>query len=187
MREITEYLDRLLAGAGLEPQEEQRLRGEMSAHLEDLVRDGMADGNSEEEAVRTALVTFGEIESLQDVWRTTQKEVGNDRRRWLPILKAACVVLFFGWTVNTFAYEVYLVSGHSVEPRLTQGSHVLVDKWNGSVDAGDIVAYREGERIFLGVVDGWDSPDRLLVHRNGFDRLVVEKHRLVGRVVCQIP
>jgi hypothetical protein len=187
MRETAAYLDRLMKSAGLDLREEPRLRGEMSDHLDMLVQSGLAKGLTEERAVRAAVEAFGEPETLGSLLCEAHSDLENEWRKRFLYLKAACFVLFFGWAVNTFAYEVYYVAGHSVEPRLTQGSRVIVDKWNDTVRAGDIVAYREGERTFLGVVDGWETPGRLFVHRNGVARVVVEKPRLVGRVVCKIP
>ncbi|WP_409296812.1 permease prefix domain 1-containing protein [Peribacillus sp. SCS-26] len=63
-REIESYLDAVVSGLNMSEDEKTEFREELSVHLEDHISELLVKGFSEEEAVRTALSSFGNEKKL---------------------------------------------------------------------------------------------------------------------------
>jgi len=186
MRDLDRYLDRILREADLEPVASERLRAELRDHLESLVQDHLLAGSAPAEAVQAACANFGEPSWLG---RSLREALGGWRiwkSRFLRPLPVLLVLFFLGWGVNTYAFEVYSIVGASVAPRLEKGSRVVVEKWGEPIRPNDIVVYKDGSRSLVGIVDGIRGGDKLSVHRNDVGGLIVDRSRVVGRVVFKI-
>jgi hypothetical protein len=183
MPELDLYLDRILAEADLDTVSSIRIRAEVRDHLEALVQKSLSAGRSREEAVREACAAFGEPSWLGRSLRHAWGGWRSWKTRWLrPLPVAFMLLLLLGWTVNTYALEVYSIRGAAVAPRLTQGCRVVVEKW-GPIRANDIVVFKEGDRSMVGIVEGCPVQGPLSVRRNDIGSWTVDRSRVVGRVV----
>jgi hypothetical protein len=184
MRELDPYVDRILAEADLDARVSDRIRREMSEHLESLVRERLDAGRTLVEAVREATAEFGEPSWLGRSLRQAWGGWRSWKTRWVRPLPVAFALLLLGWSVNTYAFELYSIQGTSVAPRLTQGNRVVVEKW-GPIQTDDVVIYKEGDRSLVGIVEGCDAKGLLSLHRNDVGPLKVDRSRVVGRVVLK--
>jgi len=185
MIELDPYLDHILSEADVDDPTSRRFRGEVREHLEALVQRHLSEGKTQDQAVRLACEEFGEpswvgraLQHARGGWRSW-------RSRFVRPLPIAFMFLFLGWTVNTYAFEVYSVVGSGVSPRVPQGSHVIVEKW-GPVKSEDIVVYKSGERSLLGIVGRVSDDGTLSVIRRDIGWTRVDASQVVGRVVCSI-
>jgi len=187
MHDRARYLDTITEVSGLPRTEAERLRTEMADHLDGLIRAHVERGLCEGDAIRRAIREFGEPALLAAAWREARVPYSPAARYILPAFKAAVFFLLAGWAANVGAYEVYKVAGRSLEPAIRQGTHVIVVKRAETVRAGDVVVYRDGERSYLAVADGWLDGKSLSAHRNGRSGLAITREEIVGRVVCLLP
>ncbi len=185
MRDIDRYIDTLLREARLSPQDTSRARGEMREHLEALVGERLASGLPEEEAVAAAIIDFGDPSWLGRALRQARGGWRAWTGRWLRPVPIALALLLMGWTVNTYALEVYDIVGSGVSSRLPRGSRVVVEKW-GSPRVGEVVVYREGDRSLVGVVEEGPADGSLRVWREDAGEVVLKRRQVVGRVVVRI-
>jgi hypothetical protein len=186
MREIDRYLDQVLLLAEMDRASAERLRAEAKEHLESLVSEHLSKGESLEVAEREACADFGEPSWLGGALRQAQGGWRTWKSRWCRPLPIALMFLFLGWTVNTYAFEVYSIQGTCLAPRLDRGDHVLIEKW-GPLKAEDIVVYRDGERSLVGLVATAPSEGRLSVRRNDVGLVALNESQVVGRVVLRLP
>ncbi|GEM_PF-2412432 len=189
MRELKDYLVRLQAEAQTQGRPiPGRMLGELSDHWEGLRDRYRAEGLDDASASRKAFRDLGEPRTLARALKADFPEpVVFWRRFFRPVPVAATLLLLLGWTVNSFAFSLVSIQGRSVEPRLSPGNHALVEKWRGPLRPEDLVVFMDGDRLMLGIVDGWSPDGRLEVHRNGTGPILVDPRLLMGRVVLRIP
>lgn len=186
MPDFSPYLNRVLRSAGLDRAASERVRLEAHEHLMALYEARLARGEAPDEAARGACGEFGDPDW---VGRSIRLSLGGWRSftaRWLRPVPVALALFLLGWTVNTYAFEVYSIQGTALSQRLPQGSHVVVEKW-GAYRVHDIVVFREGDRSLVGVVEECPPQGRLQVHRDDRGTFPVERPQVVGRVVLRVP
>jgi len=189
MRELQDYLGVLRAEAQAQGRPiPERMLGELADHWEELQGRYRAEGFGAEAASQKAIRELGEPRILALALKTDFPEpLAFWRRFFRPAPLAATFLLLLGWTVNSFAFSLVSIQGRSVEPRLSPGNHAVVEKWRGPLHPEDLVVFRAGDRLMLGIVDGWSPDGRLEVHRNGSGPILVDPRQLLGRVVLRIP
>ena len=182
---IEEYLDRVMAQAGLARRDQARVRGELKDHLAELLGEARKHSSTQEEITAMLENEFGKpevvgngISQAMGRVRTTLKKM----TKGLVIGVAACLVLNFSirWAIA----EPFYVPGRGAEPLIPRGSRVLVYKLASAFRAGDVVAFRglEGEKL-LGIVK-IEQAGVLTVSRNGEADCEVPHWRVIGRVVA---
>ncbi len=83
---------------------------------------------------------------------------------WRFVLSAVIVAVLITGLVRAFLVDVYFIPSASMEPLLTEGDRVLVDKLQdtpGQVRRGDVVVF-DGRGSFDPITDPRGLPERLL-------------------------
>ena len=83
--------------------------------------------------------------------------------------------------VRAFVITPYRVTGDSVAPEIKSGSLAFVYRLTSDFQPGDIVAYRNGENIYLGRCENSVSGNLQVSRKDGQHE--VARNLIVGRVV----
>jgi hypothetical protein len=114
----------------------------------------------------------------------TQEPVVKCKRRrgWFRFLCVVAVLALGLLTVRIAVAESFSVSTDAIAPEVPKGAHLIVYKLASSFDAGDIVAYREGDKTYLGRVVAVDvAAHQLTVARNAEPNQTVALDKIIGR------
>jgi hypothetical protein len=187
MRDPVEtYLENVLCWADLASADERSVRAELSEHLHQLQ---LTSPTNDPKEIHTMLnEQFGSEKKLGRAIAVAKGRIRTyfkKKRRVWPIQCATVIVLALA--VRFAVAEPFYVAGEGVSPLIPKGARVLVYKWAGSFNPGDVVAYHHSDsEIRLGVIDHQTIENHWLVERTTAGKketteLPIEK--IVGRVI----
>jgi hypothetical protein len=184
MRNLDEYVDRILDVADLAPRDARRVRSELQSHLRELLDIGNRRDLSESEVMNMVEKEFGSPEELGTMiakakgrFRTYLKK----QTRRLPLTLAVAVVLALA--IRATALEAFRVTTDAVSPRVPASSRVLVNKLSRRVDANDVIVFRLDRERKMGIVKQIAPDHGVVVRRNGELDIVVRPDQVVGKAV----
>lgn len=106
------------------------------------------------------------------------------RRRWIVCgVTALAALATAAVSVRAAVAEVFVVPTDVVAPEVPKGAHILVYKLGSTFEPGQIIAFRDGDRVLLGRVAGVRPDGTVEVARNGPAAGPLGAKDIVGRVV----
>jgi serine/threonine protein kinase/signal peptidase I len=126
-----------------------------------------------------------EIRAGQTALAQGQPPVPLLSRRKKPLHRAVgCLlaILFVAFYLRTFVIAPYRVSTDSAAPEIPRGSQFLVWKLSRTFAPGDLVAYKNGNYVFIGRVTRVEN-DTLQVNKNGWPDTTILRSIVVGKVI----
>jgi len=185
MREFQDYIDRIMQEADLAPGDEQRVRRELSDHLQDIVESGGAAETSNEELAMTVEQEFGRAE---DLGREIARAKGRFRTylkkeaRRLPIVVAVAVALAIA--IRLVWIAPFCAVNDVLAPAVSKDDILLVNKLSADYRENDIVVFREGGRAIIGIVKQPGNGEIIVDRKVEGDRRI-PRSMIVGRVFNQ--
>jgi hypothetical protein len=185
MRNLEDYLNRIMEIADLAPRDARRVRGELESHLRELLDAGDRQDPSESEVMNMVEKEFGSPDELGAMiarakgrFRTYLKK----QARRLPLSLAAAVVLAFA--VKATALEAVRVTTDTLSPRIPVNSRLLVNRLSRHMDVNDVIVFQLDKSYKVGIVKETD-PDRggVVVHRNGQPDTFVPSNQIIGKAI----
>lgn len=185
MHSLEQYLDRIMEIADLAPGDAKRVRGELEAHLGELLDAGVRENLPESEVMTMVRREFGSPEELGAMiakakgrFRTYLKK----QARRLPVTLAVAVVLALA--IKATAFEAFRVTNDAASPRVPASSRVLINKLSRQVDVNDVVVFRVEEGHRVGIVAGIKADQKgIVIRRNGEPDVVIPDRQVVGKAV----
>jgi predicted Ser/Thr protein kinase len=98
------------------------------------------------------------------------------------IVGGLLAVLLIAFYLRTFAITPYRVETDSVAPEIPRGSHFLVWRLAHTFSPGDLIAYRNGNDVFISRVIRVEN-DHLLVNKNNRPNTIVLRNLVIGKVI----
>ena len=181
------YVDEVLDAAALHDGDEANVREELSSHLADL--ESQLDGMNltEQEAFTMMEKNFG---SPRELGESIARAKGRFRTylkkeaRKFPIAAGVALTLAFG--IRWQALETLRMNNASMEPIIPAGGYAVVNKLAhrfGEIRPGDLIAYKDGGRPVIAVVQGpVVAQGALRVSKGGAEPVEIGRDSLVGRV-----
>jgi hypothetical protein len=173
--------------------DEEMLR-ELETHLRDAVSDGVERGLLPAEAFSQALGELGDSVQLADEFSKvkenrstahqtmTMKTSLTRHPRLRRLGRQIALAIAIAVPLRAFVLAPYRAAGASVAPEVPAGSHIIVWQLAPKFSPGDIAAYRDGGRVFLGRV-ATVGTDSLTVDRAQESGIPVSRKAVIGRVI----
>jgi hypothetical protein len=191
MREIEDYLDRVMFAANLAPMDAKKVRSELQEHLAELLESEGISTTSIPEIWNILENKFGSPEKLG-------KEIARSKGRFLTLLKKEArrfkgeIFAVRAWLLaflillplRTFAISPYRMATDDVSPLVPRGSWLLVNKLSTSYSPGDVVVFTGEDFKAIVAVIKKTSGSQIVISRKDGD-LLIDDHLIVGKVVLQ--
>ena len=181
MRDVQDYIDRIIQEADLAPGDEERVRRELGDHLYDIVESTVAT----EELAMTIEREFGQAE---DLGREIARAKGRFRTylkkeaRKFPIVVAVAVVLAIA--IRLLWITPFQAVNDVLAPAVSKGDILLVNKLSADYRRDDIVVFREAGRAIVGIVKELRG-DAIIINRKAEGDRRIPRNMMVGRVFDQ--
>lgn len=176
---VQNYLDSVIASAGLNDADSRSVRAELNEHLQSLMSDRTF--STPQEVYAMLENEFGKPEQVgASIGRTKGRiRMFFKKRRKLPLALAAALLLIV--TVRVAVAQEFYVPGDSVAPAIPRGSRVFVYKLARSFAPDDVIVFRHQNYYEVGIVQRQQG-DTVLVAKHGQPDLWVPLTQIVGRV-----
>jgi hypothetical protein len=164
---------------------------ELEAHLRDASAEGIERGLAPAEAFRAALMRLGDPAQLSAEFSKNQQHRSPSTMNISTLIhsprlrryaRQLAIGLFIVIPLRVFAVIPYRAPGSSVAPEIPAGSHLIVWQLAPTFAPGDIAAYRNGAKVYLGRVSAVSDSD-LSIARNGTPVQSIPRSAVIGRVV----
>jgi len=192
MRDIGTYLDRILYVANLAPDDAERVRSELSDHIDHLVEIGRRQNLKEDIIMDKIENEFGnpdelgkEISKAHGEFRTWLKFEATSLRKEVRMLPYSIAVgTIFVLLIGFFIVGYHSVTDESLDPMIPKGNGALINRLAGSFKEGDIVSFRDPEtkKRRIGVVGGIEADETYRITFNEQPSLILAKSKIKGRV-----
>jgi len=142
--------------------------------------------NASDIVIPTALATFVLMAGAAFLWLLAKNiKAGSDSRvtTWKrklgrSVVPTIAVVLL----LRTFIMQPFVVPNNSISPEITKGSRILVWKLTSVYAPGDIVAYRNDDKIWVARVTQVE-PTMLTLQKNSTPNSEVSREAVIGKVI----
>lgn len=163
---------------------------ELEAHLRDGFAAGLARGLTPTQSFAQALAQLGDLRQLagefsklhQPRRSTAMLSSLLQSPRLRRFARQSAIAIAIALPLRVFVLAPYHAAGASVSPEVPAGSHLLVWRLAPKFVPGDVAAYRDGEKTFLGRVTAVGDSS-LSLTRNQKPEFSVPRESVLGRVI----
>lgn len=186
MREIEEYMDRIMFEAALVPRDEQRVRQELEEHLHEIVE--LRDGSTltTEDVMMKLEKEFGDPEELG-------KAIARAKGKFRTFLKKELrkaprdivIAVVIAFALKAAVVQAFVAKGNQLPSGLEVGNYVLVNKLASHYEPNDIVVCKIDGKPYFYEVAAADDEDGRITLAKADELLVVEEDSIIGKVILQ--